>query len=117
VPIFFVLVGALFIAAGVNGKGSDLVTLVKGDFIPTSGNSGGFGAWALAIFVIGALGYFKPIKPISNAFLVLVIVVLFLAAGNPKGNSGGLFNQINAALRGVNPADTVAGVAANQVTA
>lgn len=99
-PLFFIFVALFLIAAGVNGKSKDLVALVEGDFVPSQTNGGGFGAWALAIFVIGAVGYIKPLKPIANAFLVLVILVLILAAGNPDKQGGGFFASLNNAIRG-----------------
>lgn len=77
-PLFFLLVGALFIYTGFNGKLGELASLVKEDFSPTDG-SPGFAVWVIAIFVIGAIGYYKPAKPLSNAFLVLVIVSLILS--------------------------------------
>jgi hypothetical protein len=35
--------------------------------------------WGIALFIIGAAGYYKPLKPLSNAFLGLVILVLFIS--------------------------------------
>lgn len=99
-PIFFIVVGSLLIASGVNGKSSDLISLVKGDLVPSSSNNGGFALWAVAIFVIGALGYVKPLKPIANSFLVLVVLVLLITKGNPNSPGGGFIAQFNNAIKG-----------------
>lgn len=79
-PFAFLIIGITFIVAGVRGTDGDLVSLVKGDFTSENGKPS-FIAWLVAILLIGALGYIEPIKPISRAFLVLVVVVLFLSNG------------------------------------
>jgi hypothetical protein len=71
-PIFFILVGLVFVIAGARNTQGDLFTLIEGDF--TGPNN--FVYWFLAILVIGALGYIKPIRPISNSLIALLIVVL-----------------------------------------
>lgn len=70
------------VVAGVRGQGANLVTTTKAQF--TGKNN--FAYWLVSILVIGAIGYAKPLQPLSRAFLVLVIVVLFLTSGN--GNAG-----------------------------
>lgn len=81
-PLALVLLGVLFLTAAVRGNKcngqqcSDLLfTTLKSDF--TGPNN--FIYWGLALFIIGAAGYYKPLKPLSNAFLALVILVLFIS--------------------------------------
>lgn len=81
-PLFLVLLGVLFLTAAVRGNKCDgqqcsdlLFSTLKDDF--TGPNN--FIYWGIALFVIGAAGYYKPFKPLSNAFLILVIVVLLLS--------------------------------------
>lgn len=69
----------MLVVSGVRNTQSELFTLVKSDFTGTSGFSGSFVPWVLAIMAIGAMGYVKPVKPISDAFLVLIVIVLFLS--------------------------------------
>lgn len=73
----FVLIifGVAFLLAGYHGNAKTLFNLLGGEFQGTPS----FGKWMLAILVVGGVGYIKPIKPISDAFLVLVLVVLFLS--------------------------------------
>ena len=68
------------------------MSLVKEDFAPEA-NVPGFHIWILAIFVAGALGYVKQLKPVANAFLVLIIVVMLLS-------NKGFFDQFKSAIEG-----------------
>lgn len=86
-PVLFGLAGLVLIVSGVrdrltNGNPS-LTSLLKDDF---SGNDP-FWKWMLAIILIGSLGYVPNLRPISRAFLVLVIVVFLLS-------NKGLFAQL-----------------------
>lgn len=84
-PLALVLLGVLFLTAAARGAkcGSDgqtqcadvLFSTLKSDFT----GPGNFLYWGIALWVIGAAGYYKPLKPLSNAFLGLVILVLFLS--------------------------------------
>jgi len=76
-PFVLLVVGlALVVSAARNTQGQ-LTSLIKADL--TGPDS--FVPWIVALAIIGGLGYVKPIKPITDAFLVLVIIVLFLSNG------------------------------------
>jgi hypothetical protein len=98
-PFALLFVGIVLIAAGVNGKTSTLYQLVKGDIEGTNGQTG-YLVWMFSILVIGALGYVEGLKPISRAFMALVLVVLFLKEGNPQNVGGGFFAEIQSQLFG-----------------
>ncbi len=98
-PIFFLIVGVLLIVVSINNKLPTMTHLVKEDFNPTDG-SAGFGIWLVAIFVVGALGYAKPFRPVANAFLLLLVIVMVLSNGNPS-RGGGFFAKFNQAVRGI----------------
>lgn len=91
-PLFILFVGILLVVVGINNKISELVGLVKEDFRPTE-NVAGFHIWILAIFVAGSLGYIKQLKPVANAFLVLILVGLLLS-------NEGFFAQFKSAIEG-----------------
>lgn len=81
-PLALLIIGALFITAAVRGDkcggkqcADVLFETMKSDF--TGPNN--FIYWGLALFLIGAAGYYKPFKPFSNAFLGLIILVLFIS--------------------------------------
>lgn len=81
-PLALVLLGALFLTAAVRGEkcgGQQCATVlfetIKDDFTGPKN----FIYWGIALFIIGGAGYYKPLKPLSNAFLGLVILVLFIS--------------------------------------
>jgi hypothetical protein len=97
-PFVFAIAGIVFIVAGVRGTSDDLLTLLKNDL---SGD-GNFIYWILSIAIIGALGYIEPLRPISRAFLVLIIVVLVLAEDKTAAGSGGFFDKFQDSIREIN---------------
>lgn len=91
-PIFILFVGVMLVVVGINNKLPELTALLKEDFKPSNGQAP-FQVWIVAIFVTGSLGYIKSMRPVANAFLVLIIVTLLLS-------NKGFFAQFNAALTG-----------------
>lgn len=77
-PFIVVLVGLVLIVSGARNKQNDLYNLLKSDL---TGGKGSFLPWLLALFVVGGLGYIRPLKPISDAFLLLIVIVLILSNG------------------------------------
>lgn len=101
-PIAFIAIGALFLIAAVrgtitdNGKQPGLLTLLKSDFVSTDAK-GNFLVWLVTLWIVGALGYIPGFRPIANALLFLIILVLFLSNSKAAGQ-GGIFAEFNAAL-------------------
>lgn len=87
-PYILLLFGVPMFVSGVRGTEQDLWTLVKGDF--TGSNS--FLLWVAAIAVVGGAGYIKPLKPLSVAFMTLLLLVLFISN---KGVIGKLQSFVN----------------------
>lgn len=80
-PLFLLLVGAIFLAAAIRGTACGgeqcyrvLFATMKDDF--TGPNN--FFYWIMALFFVGMVGYYRPLKPLANSFMVLIFVVLFL---------------------------------------
>ena len=97
-PFALLIIGLTLVIASVRNTQEDLFKLVKNDF---TGDQN-FVFWFLSILVIGMIGYIPKLKPISTGFLALVIIVLFLKAGNPQtGQAGGFFAQFIAAIKGI----------------
>ncbi len=71
----FLLVGLVLLVAAYKGKHKELWDQVKSDFT----GPGNFFYWVLAIILIVALGNIKTIRPVTDAFLGLVILVIILA--------------------------------------
>ena len=92
-PLFLLIVGVMFLVAAIRGNQNDLIDLIKSDF---SGKNN-FIIWVLAIIVIVALGNIKAIKPVSDAFLGLVILVIIVANYKKGGDIFSSFlNQVKA---------------------
>lgn len=85
-PFALVVIGIVLLVAAGRNKQNELFDLVKGDFTGDE-TSRGFIVWFLAIAAIGAVGYIEQFRPLSRAFIVLIIVVLFL-------KNGGVFQEL-----------------------
>lgn len=87
-PFVLLIVGVVLVVAGFRGELSNLWALLRGDFT----GQGNYIFWALSILVIGSVGYIERLRPIANAFLTLVIIVLFLS-------NRGFFQKFTSALQ------------------
>lgn len=76
--LFFFLVGLMLVISGIRGTNKDLVEVLRDDF--TGPNN--FVFWVLAMAILAALGSVKSIRPVTQGFLVLVIIVIFLRNDN-----------------------------------
>ncbi len=95
-PIALLIIGALLIVSGAEGKTKALGSHLASDFVGTNGSKG-FAVWVLALVAIGAIGYVPRAKPLSDAFLALIIVVIFL---DNNQNSSGFFANITEVING-----------------
>lgn len=96
-PFALAIIGIFLLVSAVRGTTdgpNGLFALVVGDFTGPSS----FVYWMVAILLIGALGYIPKAKPISTAMLGLIIVVLFLAKGDPSKAGGGFFEKFTQGL-------------------
>lgn len=89
--LFFALIGIALLISGFRGTSGDLVNLLKEDFQPSEAGVTPFGLWVVAIVAVGAIGYSKELRPLSNAFLALVFVALLLS-------NRGFFTQFKTAV-------------------
>lgn len=94
-PFVLLIAGTVLLVAAVRNTQDNLFSLIKGDF--TGPNN--FIFWFIAILAIGAVGYIPKAKPISTAFLVLVVLVLVLTRGNPNNAGGGFFAQFSSQIQ------------------
>lgn len=74
-PYALIVFGLLLLVASVRNTQGQLFNLLKSDFTGPHN----FVYWFIAIMAIGSIGYIDKLKPISNAFLILVVVILFLS--------------------------------------
>lgn len=76
-PFVLIISGTVLLIAAVRNTQQDLFFLLANDFTGTNN----FIYWFVSILIIGAIGYIPKAKPISDGFMVLVILVLFLKRG------------------------------------
>lgn len=95
-PFVFLIIGTVFIIAGVRNTTSDLVSLFQDDI---KGDNN-FVYWILAILAIGALGYVQDLRPLSRAFLVLVLIVLVLSE-DKSATAGGFFTKFQQGITSI----------------
>lgn len=105
-PYVLVIVGIVLTIAGVRNTHHALYSLLSGDF---TGNKS-FIWWALSILGIGAVGYVPSMRPLSNAFLALLLIVLILS-------NKGVFQQFTDALKNPIPAAPVGDSTGSQKSA
>lgn len=84
-PFVFIVIGIGLVVVAIRGTQADAFALLRSEF--SGPNS--FIKWALAIFILGAVGYIPKIQPVTRALLILVILAIFLKNGN------GLFASFN----------------------
>lgn len=105
-PYLFLIIGLVMVTASVRDTIGDwkdasgqsqagLLTLLHDDL--TGKNN--FAYWILAILLVGAIGYIRPLQPVSRAFLVLVVIVLVLS-------NQGVFEQFQQAFTGISGTTT-----------
>jgi hypothetical protein len=88
-PFVLLFVGILFFVVAIQGTQGTLFSLMKSEFV----GSNSFVVWAAALVILGLLGYIKPIRPITHAFLLLVLIVMVLAGGSK------FFTNFNSGIR------------------
>lgn len=85
-----VFAGLTLVIATLRGNLRFLAALFASEFQ----GQGSFIYWLAAVMMIGAVGYIKPLRPLSNAFLVLIMIVLIL-------KNGSFFSRFNEAIRNI----------------
>jgi len=90
-PFVLIIAGIVLLTVAVRNTQDEFFYLLQGDF--TGKNNYIF--WVIAILIIGGVGYVPRLKPISNAFLILVVLVLVLTKGEGLfDKASGFFAQI-----------------------
>lgn len=94
----FITIGLLLVIAAVQNTQGTLLSLVKSDL--TGQNN--FVEWAIALFLVGAIGYVPKMRGFSVALLALVILAIFLRNGT------GFFAQLQSTIQNVEQTTTTA---------
>jgi ABC-type transport system involved in cytochrome c biogenesis permease subunit len=75
VPFFLAFFAILLIVAGVKGTETKLLAQVQDD-------AKHFIVWFFLIVLVGSVGFSKTARPVSNAFLVLIVIAFVIGSGN-----------------------------------
>jgi H+/gluconate symporter-like permease len=85
-PFFLIFIGLLLTVVSVRNNQDALYAQLGKDF--TGQKS--FTNWLVAVVIVGSIGYFKPLRPLINPFLGLMIIAFFIS------NAGGFANLLPA---------------------
>jgi len=94
-PFALIFIGLILMIAAIRGKEKDLFSTLKNDF---TGDKNFF-VWIMAIFFLVGLGNVEKFRPISNAFLVLIVLVIIIGNGR-KGLFENFVKQLKDGTRG-----------------
>lgn len=76
-PVVAILLGVVLIDLAFRGTEHKFAQQLGQDFA-----GGGFWAWLAAIAIVGAIGYYSPLKTISNLGVALIVIgLIFSNAG------------------------------------
>jgi hypothetical protein len=89
-PFALILIGLILVITAIRGTSKQFFDSLKEDF--TGPNN--FVLWIMAIFGLGMLGYVKPLKPLSDSFLALVLIVMTINNRNGLLGTQGFLYQI-----------------------
>jgi hypothetical protein len=87
-PFVLAALGIVFLVVSIQGTQGTLYGLLKSEL--TGKDS--FIPWVLAIVLLGLAGYIKTIRPVTNALIGLVFLVMILVNGK------GFFGALNKAI-------------------
>lgn len=73
--IFLFFISIIIMVAAYKGTHPDLFAVLKDDFT----GSNNFVYWVLAVVIVVAIGNIKQLKRVSDAFLVLLVIVIIVA--------------------------------------
>jgi len=88
-PVFLFISSLVLIVSAIKGKQKDLFALLKDDFT----GDRNFTVFVFSIGLLCAIGSVDRLKPVSNAFLALLLLAIVLANGR-KNLFGNMLDQI-----------------------
>lgn len=97
-----IIIGIAIFVTALNGTTGQLGSLLVSDTF----GQGGYAYWALAVFIAGALGYYKPAKVFSDLLVTLIIITLLLSNGGVLGKISQAFASASTTATNVAPQST-----------
>lgn len=90
-PFALLFIGLLLLVSGVQNTYKQLGEQVTKDFT----GDGNFFYWVISLGIVGSIGYIKEYKKVSDAGLILLLVVFVFAASNKKN----VFSMLTSGLK------------------
>lgn len=87
-PFALAIIGIIFMVTAVKGTTTQFFSLVVTDFT----GSGNYIYWVISVLLIGSIGYVKKLQGISDMFLALILLVMFIS-------NKGAFAQFTSAIQ------------------
>lgn len=87
-PFILIVVGVVLLITAINGTTFQLAGQLRQDIFGPKG----FMLWFVAIMLVGAVGYIKTLKGLSDSFIILMLLVLVVS-------NRGVFARFNEAVR------------------
>lgn len=97
-PIVFIVIGILFLVVAIRGTQGELYDVLKSELT----GSNNWVVWASAIVILGLIGYWRRARPVTDAFIGLIFIVLVIA-------NKGFFAKFNQGLRAPSTAQGTSG--------
>lgn len=85
-PFALIIVGIVLLIVAVRNRVQPFFAQVSGDLWNNGNLKGGFVAWAIALLIVGVVGYLPSLQKLSRAFLVLIVIAIVLS----QSKNGGL---------------------------
>jgi hypothetical protein len=90
-PFVILIIGLMALVIGVRGQSTAAISLLQSEFT----GSGSFIQWFIAIMILGLVGYYRPVRPVTDSLLLLVILSMVMA----NQSKNGLFKEFENALQ------------------
>lgn len=86
-PFALIIVGSVLLIVAVRNRVKPFFTQAAADITNGGNFKGSYGAWAIALLIVGVVGYLPSLQKFSRVFLVLIVIAIVLSQSK---NGGGL---------------------------
>jgi len=69
-----VIIGVLLVSVGIRDKTDEFQAVLADDF----GGRDSYVNWMIAVFLIAAIGLYRPLRPVADGFLILLVLAAFM---------------------------------------
>lgn len=76
--VVLILIALILIVAAMKGQTARVTEILQSDLQAGFSSVNQFGAWLVVILILSAVGSYKPLKPVSDGFIVLILIVFLL---------------------------------------